>query len=617
MNTQAWLPGDRTERWIFLGLLTLAAVLRLWDLPDLPFAHDELSALLRLYPTLGQTIHGGVMIGDTHPPGVHVFLWCWTNLFGTSEVAVKLPFIALSVAALFFWYRVASAWAGVPAALLILALLATAQYTVMYGQLARPYAFGLFSVGLMADQLVRFVAERRRTHLVGFVVGAVLSAYTHHFALLTAAILACAGLWLVHEQDRRRYLMACGMAALCYAPNVVITLHQLGMGGLSSWLNAPGPEWIPDYLAWVFMYSVPLMVCVAALVAWSMFRLVRHKGLARPLFWTSLLLGTAPLAIGYAYSVHRAPVLQYSVVIFSFPFLLIALFMGLKALPKSIALSACAVIAGLSVFALVHDRQHYKLFYTSRYEAYARAMADAGPHDLVLIDAQAAMLEHYLDEWKSTAGANTFTVAQFDSLEKVVRLLANPDLLTATVGFAPNSPPDLLAVVQERFPVLERVQHFCEGSLYRFAKSGVEDTVLAYSTAKPWSDSSVVEFPAILEAKVGDVCTDANALFEVRAVLPPSSPAAVALELELYQGDVMVGWSGAPRWADVPRQDGSRTLHLAFRVSEHDAYARNLRARLFVRNNSGRWFGTPGLSFRGRPGNPVLFGLYAPVPDSP
>lgn len=614
MSKLAWLPGDRTERWIFIGLLLLAAVLRFWDLPHLPFAHDELSALLRLYPTLGQTIHGGVMIGDTHPPGLHVFLWCWTNLFGTGEVAVKLPFIVLSVAALFFWYRLASAWAGVQVALLITALLATAQYTVMYGQLARPYAFGFFTVGLMADQLVRFAADRRRTHLIGFVVGAVLSAYTHHFALLTAGLLACAGLWLVNQQDRRRYMLACGLTALCYAPNAVITLHQLGMGGLSSWLHPPGATWIPDYLAWVFMYSVPLMACVAALVVLSLFQLARHKGLGQRPFWTSLLLGVVPLAIGYAYSVLRAPVLQYSVLIFSFPFLLIALFMGLKAVPRGITIGACAVLAGLSVFALVHDRQHYTLFYNSRYEAYARAMSEAGPQDLVLIDAQSAMLEHYLDEWRSTAGANTFTVAQFDSLEKVVRLLANEDLRTATIGFAPNTPPDLLAVVQERFPVVERVEHFCEGGLYRFAKTGVEDDPLAYSTAKPWSDSTVVEFPAILEAKVGDVCTDANALFEVRAVLPPSAPPTVELELELYAGDELVGWFGAPKWAALVRPDGSRTLHLAFRVSQHDALARNIRARMFMRNKTVRWFGTPGLSYRGRPGNPVLYGLYAPVP---
>lgn len=613
MNTQAWLPGNRTERWIFIGLLALASVLRLWDLPNLPFAHDELSALLRLYPSLGQTIRGGVMIGDTHPPGVQVFLWCWTNLFGTSEVAVKLPFIVLSVAALFHWYRVASAWAGLQAALLMTALLATAQYTVMYGQLARPYAFGFFTVGLMADQLVRFAADGRRVNLIGFVMGAVLSAYAHHFALLTAALLACAGLWLVQREYRREYLLACSLAILLYAPNVVITLHQLGMGGLASWLNAPGPEWIPDYIAWVFMFSVPLMVCVGLLGGWSVFRIVRHRSYAQPLFWTSLLLGLAPLAIGYAYSVLHAPVLQYSVLIFCFPFLLIAFFMGLKSLPRSITIGACVVLAGLSVFALVRDRQHYTLFYTSRYEAYAAAIASSHRQNLVIIDAQPAIVKRYLRRWGVHHGTNGRSWSELDSLPSLAALLERSEPTSVTIGFAPNSPPELLAMVQERYPRQVSVQHFCEGSLYRFAK---EEGQHARKTParNVWSDSTVAEYPAIVEARVGEVCTDPNALFEVRAELPAIADDAVELNIDLYDGDRHIAWLGASTKIAVPLAQGRRAIHLAFRVSDHGAFRQNLRARVYVSNPSGRWFGTPGLSYNCRPGNPVLYGLYAPVP---
>lgn len=614
MSTQ-WLPGDRTERWLFVGLLVLAAVLRLWNLPHLPFAHDELSALLRLYPSLGQTIHGGVMIGDTHPPGVQVFLWCWTNLFGTSEVAVKLPFIVLSVAALFFWHRVTSAWAGVRAALLITALLATAQYTVMYGQLARPYAFGFFSVGLMADQLARFVAHGRRMNLAGFAIGALLSAYAHHFALLTAALLALGGLWLMPKENRRPYLVVCGASALLYAPNVIITSHQLGMGGLSSWLHAPGPAWVPEYISWVFMFSLPLMLGVGVLVAWSFFKLVRTKGFGQRQFWIALAVGTTPLLVGYAYSVLRAPVLQYSVLIFSFPFLLIALFMGLRTLPKGVAVSGSVLLAGLSVFTLVHDRQHYTLFYNSRYEAYAHAMADAGPKDLVIIDAQPAILQRYLDHWGKRPGASVLAWSELDSLPALAALLERSEFTSATIGFAPNSPPELLALVQEHFPVQEGVQHFCEGSLYRFAKVAGPEPV-QWPALKVWSDSTVVEYPVIVEAELGTECADPSALFEVRAVLPPGASGTVSLNVDLYEGDKHLAWLGTSPRTAVHLPDSSRLLFLSFRASDHEAWARNLRARIYVGNPTGRWFGTPGLSFRCRPGNPVLYGLYAPVPGT-
>ncbi|HNU56987.1 MAG TPA: hypothetical protein PKN30_10385, partial [Flavobacteriales bacterium] len=75
-----WFPGDGWVRWTFLILFMLAAVLRFWNLAELPFTHDELSALMRIHPTLGETVRKGVIELDTHPPGVQVFEWAWTRL---------------------------------------------------------------------------------------------------------------------------------------------------------------------------------------------------------------------------------------------------------------------------------------------------------------------------------------------------------------------------------------------------------------------------------------------------------------------------------------------------------------------------------------------------------
>ena len=106
----ARIPGEPWMRWTFLALMALAALLRFWRLSDMPFMHDELSALVRLYPSLWETIRIGVAQQDTHPPGVQVFEWLWTWLFGTSEFAVKLPFVLMSLAALPLLYRTAMAW---------------------------------------------------------------------------------------------------------------------------------------------------------------------------------------------------------------------------------------------------------------------------------------------------------------------------------------------------------------------------------------------------------------------------------------------------------------------------------------------------------------------------
>ena len=140
-----WFPGEPWVRTTFLALFALAALLRFWGIQDLSYTHDELSALVRIYPTLGETIQRGVIELDTHPPGVQVFEWAWTKVFGMGEGVVKLPFIVLALAALFLLYRFALACTSAPTALVVTALLATLQYTVLYAQIARPYACLLYT----------------------------------------------------------------------------------------------------------------------------------------------------------------------------------------------------------------------------------------------------------------------------------------------------------------------------------------------------------------------------------------------------------------------------------------------------------------------------------------
>lgn len=231
-SARTFLPGTTVQRWSFVVLLLLGSVLRLWDIPPIPYTHDEISALIRIYPSLGETVSKGVIELDTHPPGVQVFEWAWTKLFGMDAAVVKLPFILFSLLALFFLYRFTFAWCGGNVALIVTALLATLQYTVMYGQIARPYAAGFFTTALLADQLTRYLGSGSRRTLIGIGLAALLCAYTHHFALMLAAFMVITGFFLIAPAKRKEYLITCAITALLYLPNVPIFFKQLGEKGL-------------------------------------------------------------------------------------------------------------------------------------------------------------------------------------------------------------------------------------------------------------------------------------------------------------------------------------------------------------------------------------------------
>ncbi|MCB0768069.1 MAG: glycosyltransferase family 39 protein, partial [Flavobacteriales bacterium] len=396
-----WFPGEPWLRWSFLAFFVLAAVLRFWNLAQLPFTHDELSALMRIYPTLDGTVRKGVIELDTHPPGVQVFEWAWTKVFGTSEAAVKFPFILLAVLALFPLYRFALAWTSVGTALVSTALLACLQYTVLYAQIARPYAIGFFTTAVLADQLTRYLAFERRRNLAWAVVAAVACGYVHHFALLLAGIMVASVFLLLRPALRKTYLIACAIMLLCYAPNGPIFFKQLGHGGLGNWLPPPDHDWIGNYLAWILHFSLPLMVLVGAVLVHGLLRSFGKERVNGPAVWLLPFWGLAPLVIGYTYSIWRAPVLQYSLLLFSFPYLLVWMFAGQRHVGRSLSLGAAALIAIVAATTLFTVRQHHLVFADSPYAAMVRVAeaelrsADAD-HTLILFDAPRPQVEFHL-----------------------------------------------------------------------------------------------------------------------------------------------------------------------------------------------------------------------------
>jgi len=483
---QRRFPGEPWVRWCFIGLFFLAGLLRFWGLPHLPYTHDELSALVRIYPTLWETIQRGVIEWDTHPPGVQVFEWFWTKAFGTTEWVVKLPFLLLAWCALFLYYRFALAWTSAPTTLVVITLLATLQYTVLYAQIARPYAVGLFTTALLADQLTRYLAFDQRRNLVWTGVAVVLSAYTHHFALLLAAIMVATGLLLVRKEQRKPYLATCFLAALAYLPNLPIFFKQLALEGLG-WLQPPDRHWLPDHVQWLTHYSAPFAaVLMAALLVALSLRIVQG-GAAGPARWFLIAWGLLPMIIGVAYSVWRTPVIQYSMLIFSFPYILIALFSGLRGLRPKAALVLCVALAVVSTYTLVHDRQHYTIFRSCKYDTMVRTGADAInefglARTLVLLDAPEPQINFYMAKYGLTkttfpyvALKERISPGQLDSL------LVQARGKTVVLGFSNGAPNELTAQVQARFPSLQQREDLMEGQVMILADRGertLEDRIL-------------------------------------------------------------------------------------------------------------------------------------------
>lgn len=357
------------EHSVIIGILLLAIILRCYNLFSIPYTHDELSSLLRTrFDSFGELIAKGVQV-DGHPAFVQVFLYYWTKLFGTSEWIVKLPFILSGVGGVYFAYKIGKRWSNLTVGLIIAAILATSQYPIMYSQIARPYTSGFFFTLLFAYHWgeIVFFKNYARKHLIWFPIAAALCAYNHHFSMLTAGLIGLFGIAYTYKDFLRKYLLLCLAAVILYSPHFSILAAQLKMGGLSGWLGKPEPSFLSHYIYYIFQFSSVLIALYIAIIIWTRISGRSIKQSSKAILFSGILFLSVYFT-GYYYSIRVAPVLQTSVLIFAYPFLLLFLFGWAKEQSKRMNIILVLVIVLVNCFVLIFQRQHYTVFYKTPFK---------------------------------------------------------------------------------------------------------------------------------------------------------------------------------------------------------------------------------------------------------
>lgn len=313
----------------YLTGLTLAGfLLRINHTWSESITADEVSALLRLqFDSFGEMIENGVR-PDGHPAFTQVLLWFWTKVFGDSEFSIRLPFVLMGTASIWFAGMASRRWFGIGTALAVAASIAFLQLPLMYSQLARPYAAGLFFTMWAACIASRFSLEEKIKwpYVIGFAVTAAGAAYSHYFSLLTTLLMGIAGIFLSAKVNRGKYLIAAVCAVLLFLPHIGITIAQLekgGIGGPDGWLGEPTPDFFRDHIIVLFDASRGMTWLMLFIVAVC---LVLNKRRPDKKQISVLLIWMVPLLTGYFYSIYVNPVLQHSVLLFSFPFFLMFVF---------------------------------------------------------------------------------------------------------------------------------------------------------------------------------------------------------------------------------------------------------------------------------------------------
>lgn len=371
---------DRRMDHVLLGIIILvAAVLRLWKLGQVPFMHDEFSALLR---TRFDNFHDFIQLGvmpDSHPIGVQLFLWGWVKLFGWNEFWIKLPFALLGIGSIYLIYLIGRQWFNRKVGLFSAAFFAVSQFTVFYSQLARPYAAGLFFVLLMAFFWYKIVFGLKKPSLgtyIGFALSAWACSQMQYFSIAQAGLIFLTGLFFLPKERRKAYWLSGIVAVVLFAPTLPIFYQQLFVSGsIGGWLAAPKATFLTDFIQYTMNYSMLFIFTIGFIILLPLILGMRDKK-RKPLRWAGIAWFLIIFAIAFVYSLKREPILQHSTLIFSYPFVVIVAFSLFKSRTLSTWQTALVitVILFVGITSLVMNRRHFDLMYHQGFDQIAAEM---------------------------------------------------------------------------------------------------------------------------------------------------------------------------------------------------------------------------------------------------
>lgn len=468
------------KSWLVVLILATSAGLRFYNFAAWSLTNDELSALLGFsYGSLYNNIFGYVA-SDFHPAGVQILIWIWCSIFGTSVFALRFPFVIMGICSVYLVYINSRKWFNYYAAVLIAATMAVSQYAILYSQIARPYSSGLFYVMLTLYGWNGFVFLEKNQkpkfwRLVFFIIGMVLSMYNHYFSFLMVALIGVSGLFLVSKINRKMYLLSGLFAIVLFLPHLKITIQQLSAGGLG-WLAKPESTYFKEYAKYMFNQNKWYLIFILLIAFISAVKLP-YKLPDNKYKWLALFWFVTPLFIAYFYSIYVSPVLQHSILIFSYPFLLFFIF-SLTPNNQKIVFILVPIILFVGIIQIYAVNKFNGSNEFARFKEIAQHIDDVdkkyGQNNIsrAINVTDSSYIFYYLSKLNNF---NPFIFYHNSGREKLIDVrnavenAKTPYFLYCWTNS--DCPPDINLIIQEKYPYLIERKHYFNSEFYFFSKN--------------------------------------------------------------------------------------------------------------------------------------------------
>lgn len=584
-----------SEILILLVILVIAALLRFYNYSSFSYSNDELSAIMRLrYNTFAELVANGFYV-DGHPGGIQVFLWYWVKLFGDSEASVRLPFVVAGVLSVLMVFKIGKFAFGSVSGLFASASLSFLQFPLLYSQIARPYGSGMLFSLLFIWFWLKVVFEENQEkkqlliNLTGFSISAALCMYNHYFSFLFALITGVSGLLFIPRQRLVKYILAAVFACILFLPHLYITLNHLKYKGVGFWLAKPTISFLKDHLFYVFDSSVYTLILIFSVVLILFF--IRRRGYNHRTFRFQILftvLFLMPILVGFIYSMLRAPVLQHSVLIFSFPCLLLVIFsFGGSELNRVRSAILWAFLGG-GIIGTVWINNYYKKQHFGEFKdiAYLSSKFDRRFNKDVTIAISTNnpdYLKFYLKVNENIPDIEYLNINDTAGLHQLQKIVSKSPKNNFIFAWTKTCPPDYQEIIMSYFPDVLFTRKYGQHSQfsvysknserqfsdhYRQLRSYNTPDRKDYSFVRYYADS-VDEYSKGTDIVINDLKAGNDYRIEAEGLFKPLHPALHALMvISVEQNNKSIAWHGIPLWWYMTDKDSCLALnHIDFKYS--------------------------------------------------
>jgi hypothetical protein len=344
-----------------------------------------------------------------------------------------------------------------------------------------------------------------------------------------------------------------------------------------------------------------------------LYGLIKRGTINYKFFVVAILWFFLPFLIGFFYSKYVNAVLQYSVLIFSFPFLFFFLFGHIKLQKTAMNFIIVAIILTTNIFALVKSQQHYTLFYQSPYqkiiENHEEAQRDFGK-TVSIIDSHRKISQYYLSK---TSNCSSFTWFDTFADEKewvsfVKEQSEKADYLY--LGAISSNHPATVPIIQEYFPCMVWQNNYQSATTYLFSKARNENSNIIYKHEEICLIDSLTEYASSFSKPLLDIISNPNNFIDISVrVFVPEEYEDIILVSSLETNHRVIYWSGAPFNKFISADDVGNwvTIHHSLKLSDLYLQYKDIAIKVYIWNKGRQNFLIDNFSIYLRTGNPIIY----------